>query len=95
MNNISRLRILILESISKCTSRLIDPVVIKEIRGVPQFRSLRVLVLCISWKQRSWEYIDEVNSLSSTKHDLINKHNFSTPFICGCRDIGKALGKGL
>ncbi|PKI78448.1 hypothetical protein CRG98_001160 [Punica granatum] len=38
------------------------------------------------------DYIDEGEVLGpADEHNHINKHNFRTPFICGCRDLGEAL----
>ena len=38
------------------------------------------------------DYIDESEVLTPADDvHHINKHNFSIPFVCGCRDLGEAL----
>jgi len=38
------------------------------------------------------DYIDESEVLTPADHEHhINKHNFTVPFVCGCRNIGEAL----
>ena len=38
------------------------------------------------------DYIDESEVLTPADEDHhINKHNFKTPFVCGCRNLGEAL----
>lgn len=38
------------------------------------------------------DYIDESEVLTPADHEHhINKHNFSIPFVCGCRNLGEAL----
>jgi pyridoxal 5'-phosphate synthase pdxS subunit len=38
------------------------------------------------------DYIDESEVLTPADHDYhINKHNFTVPFVCGCRNLGEAL----
>lgn len=38
------------------------------------------------------DYIDESEVLTpADEHYHINKHKFSVPFVCGCRDLGEAL----
>ena len=38
------------------------------------------------------DYIDESEVLTPADDvHHINKHNFSLPFVCGCRDLGEAL----
>ena len=38
------------------------------------------------------DYIDESEVLTpADENNHINKHDFSVPFVCGCRDLGEAL----
>ncbi|CBI36142.3 unnamed protein product, partial [Vitis vinifera] len=37
------------------------------------------------------DYIDESELSVADEDNFINKHNFRTPFVCGCRDLGEAL----
>ncbi|KAM6567207.1 hypothetical protein CsatA_026335 [Cannabis sativa] len=40
------------------------------------------------------DYIDESEALALADEDnFINKHNFRTPFLCGCRNLGEALSR--
>ncbi|CAI9773613.1 unnamed protein product [Fraxinus pennsylvanica] len=78
-------------------SRMPDPGLIKEIKqsiSIPLMAKARVghFVEAQILESVGVDYIDESEVLAIADEDhFINKHNFGTPFICGCRDLGEAL----
>ncbi|CAI9767192.1 unnamed protein product [Fraxinus pennsylvanica] len=78
-------------------SRMPDPALIKEIKqsvSIPLMAKARVghFVEAQILESVGVDYIDESEVLAIADEDhFINKHNFGTPFICGCRDLGEAL----
>ncbi|CAA2987280.1 pyridoxal 5 -phosphate synthase-like subunit [Olea europaea subsp. europaea] len=78
-------------------SRMPDPALIKEIKqsvSIPLVAKARVghFVEAQILESVGVDYIDESEVLAIADEDhFINKHNFGTPFICGCRDLGEAL----
>ncbi|KAK4785655.1 hypothetical protein SAY86_002344 [Trapa natans] len=81
----------------RAISRMPDPSLIKEIKqvvSVPVIARARVghFVEAQILEALDVDYIDESEVLPAADEDNhINKHNFRTPFICGCRDLGEAL----
>ncbi|XP_050232236.1 pyridoxal 5'-phosphate synthase-like subunit PDX1.2 [Mercurialis annua] len=77
--------------------RMPDPSLIKQIKravSIPVVARARVghFVEAQILEAVNVEYIDESEVLSYADEDnFINKHNFGTPFICGCRSLGEAL----
>ncbi|EEF46478.1 pyridoxal 5'-phosphate synthase-like subunit PDX1.2 [Ricinus communis] len=77
--------------------RMPDPSLIKEIKravSIPVITRARVghFVEAQILEAINVDYIDESELLALADEDnFINKHNFRTPFICGCRDLGEAL----
>lgn len=78
-------------------SRMPDPSLIKEIKhavSIPVIARARVghFVEAQILEALDVDYIDECEVLAAAdENNHINKHNFRTPFICGCRDLGEAL----
>lgn len=78
-------------------SRMSDPALIKEIKravSIPVVGRSRVghFVEAQILEALNVDYVDESESLTAADEDhFINKHNFRTPFVCGCRDLGEAL----
>lgn len=88
--------VIVSESVSKGISRLIDPAVIKEIKrrvSIPVIARARVghFVEAQILEAVGVDYIDESELSVADEDNFINKHNFRTPFVCGCRDLGEAL----
>lgn len=78
-------------------SRMADPSLIKEIKqalSIPVMAKVRVghFVEAQILESIGVDYIDEseVMGIADENH-FINKHNFGTTFVCGCRDLGEAL----
>ncbi|KAL8522390.1 hypothetical protein ACS0TY_012507 [Phlomoides rotata] len=78
-------------------SRMPDPSLIKEIKqalSIPVMAKVRVghFVEAQILESIGVDYIDEseVTGVADENH-FINKHNFGTTFVCGCRDLGEAL----
>ncbi|XP_010503700.1 PREDICTED: pyridoxal 5'-phosphate synthase-like subunit PDX1.2 [Camelina sativa] len=77
--------------------RMPDPVLVKEVKravSVPVMARARVghFVEAQILESLAVDYIDESEVISVADDDhFINKHNFRSPFICGCRDTGEAL----
>ncbi|XP_051119513.1 pyridoxal 5'-phosphate synthase-like subunit PDX1.2 [Andrographis paniculata] len=77
--------------------RMPEPSVFKEIKRaltIPVMAKARVghFVEAQILESIGADYIDESEVLGVADEDhCINKHNFRTPFVCGCRDIGEAL----
>lgn len=78
-------------------SRMADPGLIKEIKravSVPVIARSRVghFVEAQILEAIGVDYIDESEVISlADEQNYINKHNFRTPFICGCQNLGEAL----
>lgn len=78
-------------------ARMSDPNVIKEIKAavtIPVMAKARIghFVEAQVLESLGVDYVDESEVLTpadETHH--INKHNFTAPFVCGCRDLGEAL----
>lgn len=78
-------------------ARMSDPAMIKEIMAtvtIPVMAKARIghLVECQILQAIGVDYIDESEVLTPadpTHHVL--KHDFNTPFVCGCRNLGEAL----
>uniref|UniRef100_A0A1J3DUA2 Putative pyridoxal biosynthesis protein PDX1.2 n=1 Tax=Noccaea caerulescens TaxID=107243 RepID=A0A1J3DUA2_NOCCA len=77
--------------------RMPDPVLIKDVKravSIPVMARARVghFVEAQILESLAVDYIDESEIISVADEDnFINKHNFRSPFICGCRDTGEAL----
>ena len=78
-------------------SRMSDPAIIQKIQeavSIPVMAKARIghFVEAQVLEALEIDYIDESEVLSpadNTNH--INKHDFKTPFVCGCRNLGEAL----
>jgi len=78
-------------------ARMSDPKLIKEIMAavtIPVMAKARIghFVECQILEALGVDYIDESEVLTpadDTHH--VNKRNFKTPFVCGCRNLGEAL----
>ncbi|KAE8656966.1 putative pyridoxal 5'-phosphate synthase subunit PDX1 [Hibiscus syriacus] len=74
-----------------------DPSIIKQIKravSIPAMARSRVghFVEAQILERVGVDYIDENEVLAIADEDnFINKHNFRSPFICGCRNLGEAL----
>ncbi|CAH8357594.1 unnamed protein product [Eruca vesicaria subsp. sativa] len=77
--------------------RMPDPTLVKEVKravSVPVMARARVghFVEAQILESLAVDYIDESEIISVADEDnFINKHNFRSPFICGCRGTGEAL----
>lgn len=78
-------------------ARMSDPKMIRSIQeavSIPVMAKARIghFVEAQILQAVSIDYIDESEVLTPAD-DLhhINKHNFSVPFVCGCRNLGEAL----
>ncbi|XP_010535160.1 PREDICTED: pyridoxal 5'-phosphate synthase-like subunit PDX1.2 [Tarenaya hassleriana] len=77
--------------------RMPDPGLVKEVKravSVPVMGRARVghFVEAQILESLAVDYIDESEILAIADEDnFINKHNFRSPFICGCRNLGEAL----
>ncbi|KAJ8755939.1 hypothetical protein K2173_024484 [Erythroxylum novogranatense] len=77
--------------------RMPDPSLIKEIKravSIPVMARSRVghFVEAQILEAVQVDYIDESEVLAIADEDnFINKHNFGSPFVCGCRNLGEAL----
>lgn len=82
---------------SSAISRMPDPSLVKEMKhavSIPVIARARVghFVEAQILEALDVDYIDESEVLDAAdESNHINKHNFRTPFICGCRDLGEAL----
>lgn len=81
--------------------RMSDPSLIKEIMAavtIPVMAKARIghFVECQILQSLGVDYIDESEVLTpaDNQHHVV-KHDFSTPFVCGCRDLGEALRRVL
>lgn len=74
-----------------------DPAMIKEIQAavtIPVMAKVRIghIVEAQILQHLKVDYIDESEVLTPADDvHHINKHNYSIPFVCGCRDLGEAL----
>ncbi|KAH8149954.1 uncharacterized protein LAJ45_06107 [Morchella importuna] len=78
-------------------SRMSDPKMIKEIMEavtIPVMAKARIghFVECQILEAIGVDYIDESEVLTPADnvHHVV-KHNFKSPFVCGCRNLGEAL----
>lgn len=78
-------------------SRMSDPAMIQEIQkrvSIPVMAKCRIghFVEAQILEALSIDFIDESEVLTPADEDYhINKHQFSTAFVCGCRNLGEAL----
>ncbi|KAI6690031.1 hypothetical protein NL676_026859 [Syzygium grande] len=78
-------------------SRMPDPSLIKDVKravAIPVVARARVghFVEAQILEAVGVDYIDESEALAIADEDnYINKHNFGSPFVCGCRNLGEAL----
>ncbi|WCJ40746.1 Pyridoxal 5'-phosphate synthase subunit PdxS [Euphorbia peplus] len=83
--------------ISSGIRRMPDPSLIKSIKthvSIPVMVQSRVghFVEAQILESIGVDYIDESEILAlADEENFINKHNFRTPFLCGCRNLGEAL----
>lgn len=78
-------------------ARMSDPELIQKIMGtvtIPVMAKVRIghFVEAQILQAMGVDYIDESEVLTPAdeKHH-VNKHDFTIPFVCGCRDLGEAL----
>jgi len=78
-------------------ARMSDPQMIKSIMAtvtIPVMAKARIghFVECQILEAIGCDYIDESEVLTPADHaHHVEKHNFSVPFVCGCRNLGEAL----
>merc|ERR1711939_1230610 len=78
-------------------TRMSDPKMIKEIMAtvtIPVMAKARIghFVECQILEAIGVDYIDESEVLTPADHaHHVEKHPFSVPFVCGCRNLGEAL----
>lgn len=78
-------------------SRMSDPAMIKGIMDtvtIPVMAKARIghFVECQILEALGVDYIDESEVLTPADHaHHVVKHNFKSPFVCGCRNLGEAL----
>ena len=78
-------------------ARMSDPVMIADIIDsvtIPVMAKARIghFVEAQILEALGVDYIDESEVLTpADENNHINKHDFSVPFVCGCRDLGEAL----
>lgn len=78
-------------------ARMSDPSMIKEIMDtvtIPVMAKARIghIVECQILQAIGVDYIDESEVLTPADPIYhVEKHQFKTPFVCGCRDLGEAL----
>ena len=74
-----------------------DPKMIKEIKAavtIPVMAKSRIghFVECQILQEIGADYIDESEVLTMADEDNhTNKHKFTVPFVCGCRNLGEAI----
>lgn len=77
--------------------RMSDPKLIKEIMAavtIPVMAKARIghFVECQILEAIGVDYIDESEVLTPADHlHHVEKHTYSVPFVCGCRNLGEAL----
>ncbi|KAI4325290.1 hypothetical protein MLD38_030702 [Melastoma candidum] len=80
-------------------SRMPDLVLVKEIKravSIPVVARSRVghFVESQILEAIGVDYIDESEVIAvADEGNFVNKHNFRTPFICGCKSLGQALNR--
>mmetsp|Transcript_7458 Transcript_7458/g.13485 ORF Transcript_7458/g.13485 Transcript_7458/m.13485 type:complete len:323 (+) Transcript_7458:88-1056(+) len=78
-------------------ARMSDPTMIKEIKAavsIPVMAKVRIghFVEAQILEYIGVDYIDESEVLTpADDFHHVNKHEFSVPFVCGCRNLGEAL----
>ncbi len=78
-------------------ARMSDPKIIKEIMAavtIPVMAKVRIghFVEAQILEALGVDYIDESEVLTPADEEHhINKHKFTVPFVCGCRNLGEAL----
>jgi len=78
-------------------ARMSDPKLIKEIKAavtIPVMAKVRIghFVEAQILEAIEIDYIDESEVLTmADEENHINKHSFTVPFVCGCRNLGEAL----
>ncbi len=78
-------------------ARMSDPKIIKEIQSavsIPVMAKCRIghFVEAQILEALEIDFIDESEVLTpADDHFHVNKQQFKTPFVCGCRDLGEAL----
>merc|ERR1719480_622339 len=78
-------------------ARMSDPKMIKDIKAavtIPVMAKARIghFVEAQILEALGVDYIDESEVLTPADEvHHINKHGFTVPFVCGCRDLGEAL----
>ncbi len=78
-------------------ARMSDPKIIKEIQAsvtIPVMAKCRIghFVEAQILEALEVDFIDESEVLTPADDQFhVNKHEFKTPFVCGCRDLGEAL----
>ena len=78
-------------------SRMSDPTMVEGIIGavtIPVMAKCRIghFVEAEILQSLGVDYIDESEVLTPADEEYhINKHNFTVPFVCGCRNLGEAL----
>jgi len=78
-------------------ARMSDPKMIKDIMKtvtIPVMAKARIghFVECQILEAIGVDYIDESEVLTPADHaHHVEKHSFSVPFVCGCRNLGEAL----
>jgi len=78
-------------------ARMSDPLLIKEIMAtvtIPVMAKARIghVVECQILQELGVDYIDESEVLTPADPEFhVDKSEFKTPFVCGCRNLGEAL----
>merc|ERR1712178_78739 len=78
-------------------ARMSDPAMIKGIQDavtIPVMAKARIghFVEAQILQALNIDYVDESEVLTpADEDDHINKHDFTVPFVCGCRNLGEAL----
>ncbi|XP_048129703.1 pyridoxal 5'-phosphate synthase-like subunit PDX1.2 [Rhodamnia argentea] len=78
-------------------SRMPDPSLVKDVKravSIPVVARARVghFVEAQILEAIGVDYVDESEALAIADDDnFINKHNFRSPFVCGCQNLGEAL----
>jgi pyridoxal 5'-phosphate synthase pdxS subunit len=78
-------------------ARMADPTIIEEVMNavsIPVMAKARIghFVEAKVLEALGVDYIDESEVLTPADDKFhINKHEFTVPFVCGCRDLGEAL----
>lgn len=89
--------IMVSEPIRSGIKRMPDPSLVKSVKravSVPVMSRVRVghFVEAQILESIEVDYIDESEVLGlADEYNFINKHNFRSPFVCGCGNLGEAL----